>query len=88
MARDRLRYDALMPLSNSVVPLRRTDNTKAVVFVHGVFGDAQRSFGRFPELLVGDRWLPDWDVFKFSYPSRLRPADPSLATVTNSSEAA
>jgi pimeloyl-ACP methyl ester carboxylesterase len=71
-----------------LVSFRSSSNTKAIVFVHGFAGDPKETLGRFPELLMGDQRLADWDVFSFGYRSRntidipIWSADPSLSKVS------
>lgn len=34
----------------------------AIVFVHGYWGDPEKTWGQFPELLAADSRLSDWDI--------------------------
>jgi pimeloyl-ACP methyl ester carboxylesterase len=71
-----------------LVSFRSSSNTRAIVFVHGFAGDPKETWGRFPEILMGDQGLADWDVFSFGYRTRktvdirIWSADPSLSKVS------
>jgi pimeloyl-ACP methyl ester carboxylesterase len=62
--------------------------TTAVLFVHGFSGDANKTWGRFPELLMAEAALANWDVFSIGYSTSLAfdiagvwSADPEIITL-------
>lgn len=63
----------------------RKDARAAVVFVHGFSGHIHDTWGRFPEFVLGDGDLTEWDAWMLGYPTGLRidllglwAADPGL----------
>ncbi|SEU06451.1 alpha/beta fold hydrolase [Hymenobacter actinosclerus] len=69
--------------------VRKTDSTKAIIFIHGFSGEAHTTFGMLPAFLAGDRELVDWDIHCFGYPTSLFPditgvwsADPDLTVLS------
>lgn len=54
------------------VDFRSRHSDRAVVFVHGFLGRADTTFGDFPQLLMQEPNLDDWDVFGVGYNSALR----------------
>lgn len=74
------------PISFAV---RKTESTKAVVFIHGFSGEAHQTFGMLPAFLAGDMSLTSWDIHCFGYPTSLFPditgvwtADPDLSVLS------
>lgn len=57
------------------------NNTKVVVFVHGFLGDYRATWGSFPQLILDDPELRDFDIFLWGYPSGLLGRQPSVALV-------
>ena len=49
-----------------------TGNEAAIVFVHGFTGDVEKTWGRIPEFLRGDRGLNEWDLLGVGYQSNRR----------------
>ncbi|HEX3092680.1 MAG TPA: tetratricopeptide repeat-containing protein [Candidatus Angelobacter sp.] len=68
--------------------VRKTQKTKAILFVHGFSGNAHHTFGMLPAFIAGNPSLKDWDIHCFGYPTSLAPditgvwsADPDLTTL-------
>jgi pimeloyl-ACP methyl ester carboxylesterase len=66
----------------------RGDARKALVFVHGFGGSTEGTFGSFPDVLVDNTALAEWDIFLLGYPSSLRldlvglwSADPPITSI-------
>lgn len=55
----------------TLVPYRSKGSIAALVFIHGFSGDASKTWGKFPEYLLQQANLSDWDVFSFGYRSSL-----------------
>jgi pimeloyl-ACP methyl ester carboxylesterase len=60
----------------------------AIVFVHGFGGNADGTWGRFPEFLIAEGALASWDVFSIGYSTSLAfdlagvwSADPEIITL-------
>ena len=52
-----------------LVPIRRSNQRSAIVFVHGLLGDPRKSWQHFPEFLERDEGLSGWDIYSFGYAS-------------------
>ena len=55
--------------SNVLLEFRNQRQKRAIVFIHGLYGDAKLSWGQFPDLLISNDSLSDWDVFSFGFRS-------------------
>jgi pimeloyl-ACP methyl ester carboxylesterase len=54
--------------------IRQTNADTAIVFVHGIFGDATTwngNHGSWPDLIASDHTFDDSDIFTYSYPTGL-----------------
>ena len=56
-----------------LVTHRRNGGDAAVVFVHGYSGHPETTWGRFPEFLLDDPRLENWDVYSLGYHTSLAP---------------
>lgn len=72
----------------TVVRHRSRGAPAAMVFVHGVSGDAVQTWGRFLPLVDAEPQLREWDIYSVGYDTRLAPdirgvwaADPSIAVL-------
>jgi predicted ATPase/class 3 adenylate cyclase/pimeloyl-ACP methyl ester carboxylesterase len=54
------------------VDFRAAGGDRAIVFLHGFLGHAQRTWGSFPDLLMTVEELEPWDLFGIGYSSSLR----------------
>jgi len=52
---------------------RGANNEMALVFVHGLLGDYQQTWGKFPELVLADSTFYQYDFLYWGYPTRLLP---------------
>jgi tetratricopeptide (TPR) repeat protein len=52
---------------------RGAHNEMALVFVHGLFGDYQETWGKFPDLVLVDSTFYQYDFIYWGYPTRLLP---------------
>lgn len=73
---------SLKAFQRRLAPLRRRE---AIVFIHGFGGDWAETWEDFPNYLVDERSLSDWDLYSLGYDSHLRvdllklgSADPDL----------
>jgi pimeloyl-ACP methyl ester carboxylesterase len=71
-----------------LIPHRAKKARAAIVFVHGFGGKADSTWGRFPELLMSEALLANWDVFSIGYSTSLAfdiagvwSADPEIITL-------
>jgi len=60
-------------------------NSCAVIFIHGFTGDKEKTWGKFPEYLLSNQNIHEWDIFSIGYPTSLAPdikggwaADPDI----------
>jgi pimeloyl-ACP methyl ester carboxylesterase len=58
--------------------LRANDSPAAVVFIHGFGGDMEETWGKFPEFLMSEPGLQNWDVYSYGYPTSLRVDIPGI----------
>lgn len=64
-----------MPSSPESIVRFRADGlkrTRAIVFVHGLWGDPRHSWGEFPRYLRDSTRLEDWDVLSIRLPRKAR----------------
>mgnify|MGYP001315119164 CR=1 FL=1 len=54
------------------VDFRATGADRAIVFLHGFLGHAQKTWGSFPDILMTIEGLKPWDMFGIGYSSSLR----------------
>ncbi len=50
---------------------RRSEKKLAIIFVHGFGGKAGKTWGEFPQFLLRDARLAEWDIFSLGYASNL-----------------
>ena len=67
------------------IAIRKSENKKALIFIHGFGGDAYETFGMMPAFIAGNLTLTGWDLHSFGYDTELSPditgawaADPDL----------
>lgn len=57
-----------------VTAYRETEHSNsAILFVHGFSGEADRSFGVLPQLLIEEQALDGWDLFPLGYSGAVKP---------------
>ncbi|WP_447969240.1 tetratricopeptide repeat-containing protein [Nitrospira sp. M1] len=78
-------------MSESLVTHRKASNDVALIFVHGFGGEPTKTWGQFPEFLLQDSRLHNWDMYSVGYPSGLGldlvgiwKANPSIDTIAKS----
>ncbi|MGB0910648.1 MAG: alpha/beta fold hydrolase [Nitrospirales bacterium] len=77
-------------MSETLVTHRNESNDVAIVFVHGFGGKPTTTWGQFPNFLLNDSRLHNWDVYSLGYPSSfgldlvgIWKANPSIDTIAN-----
>jgi pimeloyl-ACP methyl ester carboxylesterase len=77
-----------MPDNPRLIQHRVKKAKAAIVFVHGFGGNADSTWGRFPEFLMAEGALASWDVFSIGYSTSLAfdlagvwSADPEIITL-------
>ena len=50
---------------------REENNEAAIIFVHGFGGNAEETWGRFPELVRKSRAMGKWDIYSLGYATKL-----------------
>src|ERR1039457_2956912 len=62
----------------AMVAKQTESNAVAVIFVHGLGGDANATWGEFPSLLRSDPDLAAVDVFSWGYPTGILGRTPGI----------
>ncbi len=70
--------------------LRNQNNDAAIVFIHGFMGDAEKTWGEFPNFIIETKEHKNWDIFSLGYPTSLSydlkgvwRADPDIKTISD-----
>ncbi len=71
---DALVEDTKVIKKELVTKFRETENSNsAILFVHGFSGDADKTFGETPKLLIANGDLDGWDMFPLGYSGNVVP---------------
>lgn len=57
--------------SPELIVHRKENNEAAIIFVHGFGGNAEETWGRFPELVGKSRTMSKWDIYSLGYATKL-----------------
>ena len=57
------------------------DNSKLLILVHGFTGTYRTTWGQFPELIIGDSSLSDYDLLLWGYPTSLFRSSPEISRI-------
>ncbi|GJL51934.1 MAG: hypothetical protein NPIRA01_31610 [Nitrospirales bacterium] len=75
-------------MSETLVTHQNASNDVALIFVHGFGGEPTKTWGQFPDFLLQDSRLHNWDLYSLGYPSGLGfdlvgiwKANPSIDTI-------
>jgi len=78
-------------MSETLVTHQNASNDVALIFVHGFGGEPTKTWGQFPDFLLQDSRLHNWDLYSLGYPSGLGldlvgiwRANPSIDTIAKS----
>ncbi len=58
-------------MSETIVTHRKASSEVAIIFVHGFGGEPTKTWGQFPDFLLQDARLHNWDLYSLGYPSGL-----------------
>lgn len=74
-----------MPKSTARSFRHRKSVRTAIVFIHGFFGDAEKTWAQFPHFVANERRLKNWDIWSLGFSTSLYPelrstwsADPGI----------
>jgi pimeloyl-ACP methyl ester carboxylesterase len=56
----------------ALIAHREENNEAAIIFVHGFGGNAEETWGRFPELVRKSKAVNKWDIYSLGYATKLR----------------